>query len=152
MNIESDVSSELPTIANKSIYKITQETQKELRSFSLSSSRSGLLQAQVYLIDQGSYEIKRDEEIDTMESLEELADELPDNTPRYVVLSHPITTADGRKTYPYVMLYYLPRSADSKSKMLYAGATEMFRLAANVMKIIDVASVDDLDDVPSKLK
>jgi hypothetical protein len=53
---------------------------------------------------------------------------------------------------PYVMLYYLPITCNSEVKMLYAGAKELMRNTAEVNKIIEVDSAEDLDDIEDKLK
>ena len=50
------------------------------------------------------------------------------------------------------MLYYLPITCNSEVKMLYAGAKELMRNTAEVNKIIEVDSAEDLDDIEDKLK
>ena len=52
---------------------------------------------------------------------------------------------------PYVMLYYLPATCNSELRMLYAGAKELMRNTAEVGKIIEIDSPDDLADLPEKL-
>lgn len=43
------------------------------------------------LIDKNTHEIKQDEEKIVYKSLDELADDLPDHSPRYILLSYPLT-------------------------------------------------------------
>lgn len=50
------------------------------------------------------------------------------------------------------MLYYLPITCNSEVKMLYAGAKELMRNTAEVNKIIEIDSTEDLDDIEDKLK
>lgn len=50
------------------------------------------------------------------------------------------------------MLYYLPVTSNSEIKMLYAGAKELMRNTAEVGKIIEVESVEDLEEIEGKLK
>jgi len=50
------------------------------------------------------------------------------------------------------MLYYLPITCNSEVKMLYAGAKELVRNTAEVNKIIEIDSAEDLDDIEEKLK
>lgn len=50
------------------------------------------------------------------------------------------------------MLYYLPITCNSEVKMLYAGAKELMRNTAEVNKIIEIDSAEDLDDIEEKLK
>ena len=42
-------------------------------------------------IDMKSHEIKQDEDKVVYKSLDEIAEDLPDNSPRYILLSHPLT-------------------------------------------------------------
>ena len=82
------------------------------------------MQAIIYVIDKQTYEIKKDsDEIYT--SVQELAEDLPDNTPRY-------KTSDGRLKTPLVLVYWRPRTSGQESRMLYAGAVEMMRDKAGV--------------------
>lgn len=50
------------------------------------------------------------------------------------------------------MLYYLPITCNAASRMLYAGAKELMRNTSEVGRIIDLESVDDLEDIPGKLE
>lgn len=50
------------------------------------------------------------------------------------------------------MLYYLPITCNSEVKMLYAGAKELMRNTAEVNKIIEIDSAEDLDDIENKLR
>lgn len=50
------------------------------------------------------------------------------------------------------MLYYLPITCNSEVKMLYAGAKELVRNTAEVNKIIEIDSAEELDDIEDKLK
>ena len=48
-------------------------------------------------IDKSNMEIKQaDDEVYT--NMQELSDELPDNSPRYVLLSYPLTLVSGRES------------------------------------------------------
>ena len=50
------------------------------------------------------------------------------------------------------MLYYLPVTSNSELKMLYAGAKELMRNTAEVGKILEIDSAEDLEDIESRLK
>ena len=41
------------------------------------------------MIDKKTYEIKQDPDTEIYKSLEEIGDDLPDNSPRYILLSYP---------------------------------------------------------------
>lgn len=104
---------------------------------------------------------------DVYTDVESLAEELPDHAPRFVLLSYPITLVSrqrscprfpdasqdsGRLSVPYVMLYYLPVTCNNEVKMLYAGAKELMRNTAEVNRIIEIDSADDLEEIEEKLK
>jgi hypothetical protein len=50
------------------------------------------------------------------------------------------------------MLYYLPATANGEMRMLYAGAKELMRNTAEVGKIIEIDSTEDLEGIEEKLK
>ncbi|KAJ9144798.1 GMF family protein [Coniochaeta hoffmannii] len=133
------------------LYTFSQETKDQLRKFRLGTSRSNDPQAVIYLIDKQTHEIKQDEDKTVYKSLDEIAEDLPDHTPRFVLLSYPLTLPSGRLSVPYVMLYYLPITCSNDMRMMYAGAKELMRNTAEVGKVIDIESVEDLEDLPKTL-
>jgi hypothetical protein len=58
----------------------------------------------------------------------------------------------GRLSVPYVMLYYLPITCNAEVKMLYAGAKELMRNTAEVNRIIEIDSAEDLEEIEGRLK
>lgn len=52
---------------------------------------------------------------------------------------------------PYVLLYYLPVTCNAELRMLYAGAKELMRNTAEVGKVIEMAEVEELDEIEEKL-
>lgn len=134
------------------LYTFSQETKDHLRKFRLTTSRAKGPQAVIYTIDKKTHEIKQDEDQTVYTSLEEIGEDLPDHSPRFVLLSYPLTMPDGRFSVPYVMLYYLPITANSELRMLYASAKELVRNTSEVGKVFDIESADDLEEIPDKLK
>ncbi|RYP41324.1 hypothetical protein DL769_011590 [Monosporascus sp. CRB-8-3] len=130
------------------LYTFSQETKEHLRKFRLGTSRASGPQAVIYKKTQ---EIKQDEDKVVYKSLDEVADDLPDNSPRYILLSYPLTLSDGRLSVPYVLLYYLPTTCNAEARMMYAGAKELMRNTAEVGKVIDLESAEELEDIPKKL-
>ncbi|KAI1197968.1 GMF family protein [Nemania serpens] len=133
------------------LYTFSQETKDHLRKFRLTTSRATGPQAVIYLIDKKTYEIRQDDEKVVYKSLQEIADDLPDNSPRYILLSYPLTLSSGRISVPYVLLYYLPTTCNAESRMMYAGAKELMRNTSEVGKALDIESADDLEEIPKKL-
>lgn len=133
------------------LYTISQETKDHLRKFRLGTSRSNSPQAVIYFIDKQTKEIRQDDDKVVYKTLEDIGDDLPDHSPRYVLLSYPLTLPSGRLSVPYVMLYYMPTTCNSELRMLYASAKELMRNTAEVTKMLDIESAEDLEDIPEKL-
>lgn len=134
------------------LYSFSGETKEHLRKFRLTTSRLKDPQAVIYLIDKNTHEIRQDEDKVVYKSLGEIAEDLPDHAPRFILLSYPLTLPDGRLSVPYVLLYYLPTTCNAATRMLYAGAKELMRNTSEVGRIIDIDSPEDLEDIPKKLE
>ncbi|KAL8831162.1 MAG: hypothetical protein Q9170_005422 [Blastenia crenularia] len=132
------------------LYTFSPETQEKLRKFRLGTSRAKDPQAVVYQIDKHTLEIAQ-ADAETYTNIQELADELPDHSPRFVLLSYPLTLASGRLSVPYVMLYYLPVTCNAELRMLYAGAKELMRNTAEVGKVIEITEAEDLETITERL-
>ncbi|KAI5121677.1 hypothetical protein M0805_002753 [Coniferiporia weirii] len=78
------------------------------------------------------------EDIEENISLEELAEELPENSPRYVVLSYEVKHDDGRTNYPLVIINWLPRSSEMGMSTLHASALIDFQSTADIQRIIEI--------------
>lgn len=50
-----------------------------------------------------------------------------------------------------MLLYYLPVTCNAELRMVYAGAKELMRNTAEVGKVIEIDTADDLEDIPEKL-
>ncbi|EAU31969.1 conserved hypothetical protein [Aspergillus terreus NIH2624] len=84
--------------------------------------------------------------------MDDLADELPESSPRFILLSYPLTLASGRLTVPYVLLYYLPENCNPSMRMQYAGAVELMRNNAEVQRVIEVHEEDDILCIEKRLQ
>ncbi|KAI6849360.1 hypothetical protein KC327_g4439 [Hortaea werneckii] len=73
-------------------------------------------------------------------------------SPRYVLLSYPLTMESGRLSVPYVMINYLPPTCSSEMRMLYAGAKELMRNQAEVNRIIEMDAAEEIEEIEEKLK
>jgi Cofilin/tropomyosin-type actin-binding protein len=52
---------------------------------------------------------------------------------------------------PYVLLYYLPENCNPSSRMMYAGAVELMRSTAEVNRVIEIQSGEELQGIEKKL-
>ena len=62
-----------------------------------------------------------------------------------------IKQPDGRLSVPYVLICYIPVTCNAQMRMLYAGAKELMRNTAEVGRVIDIDTPEDLDEIPEKL-
>ncbi|KZZ89490.1 Glia maturation factor beta [Ascosphaera apis ARSEF 7405] len=125
------------------------QTKEKLRKFRLSTSRAKDPQAKIYIIDRDTKEVRSDDTI--YSNMEDLADDLPDSSPRFIILSHPLTLPSGRLSVPYVMLYWLPENCNPSQRMTYASAVELMRNTAEVNRVIEVSADEDVIDIAKKL-
>ncbi|KAI7466163.1 hypothetical protein KC357_g7406 [Hortaea werneckii] len=133
------------------LYTFSPETKNALRKFRLGTSRAKDPQAVIYQIDKSTMEIRQVDET-IYSNMQELSDELPDNSPRYILLSYPLTMESGRLSVPYVMINYLPPTCSSEMRMLYAGAKELMRNQAEVNRIIEMDAAEEIEEIEEKLK
>jgi len=71
-------------------------------------------------------------------SVEDLAEELPENSPRYVVLSYELNHKDGRKSFPLVLINWAPTTSEIGLLTLHASALINFQTTADVSKVLEV--------------
>ncbi|MCJ1335399.1 hypothetical protein MMC09_000669 [Bachmanniomyces sp. S44760] len=133
------------------LYTFSPETQAALRKFRLGTSRAKDPQAVIYQIDKSTLEIAQADDV-VYKNMMDLGDELPDHSPRYVLLSYPLTLPSGRLSVPYVLIYYLPVTCNAELRMLYAGAKELMRNTAEVGRVIEISEAEDLETIEEKLK
>ncbi|KAK5083987.1 hypothetical protein LTS08_006415 [Lithohypha guttulata] len=137
------------------MYTFSQETREALLKFRLGTSRAKTPQAKIYSIDIKTQEIKAAEE-EIYTDMQELADALPETSPRFVLLSYPMTMSryvqpSGGFSVPYVLLYYRPENCNPKQYMSYAGAVEEVREAAGVNRVIELDNAEDLETIETRL-
>ncbi|KAF7985121.1 hypothetical protein HWV62_9035 [Athelia sp. TMB] len=64
--------------------------------------------------------------------------ELPENSPRYVVISYELKHSDGRTSFPLVLINWAPTSSEIGMMTLHASALWEFQAAADVSKVIEM--------------
>jgi len=87
-----------------------------------------------------------EEEYEEVDDLEELAEELPECQPRYLVYSHVHEHGDGRVTYPLVFIYYCPDGCKPDQLMRYAGSRSMVEKASDIRKVFELRDKEDLNE------
>ncbi|KAJ6102471.1 hypothetical protein N7486_004898 [Penicillium sp. IBT 16267x] len=137
-------------MSDSRLYSFSPETKEKLRKFRLGTSRAKDAQAIIYIIDAKSQEI-RPQDGEVYSKMENLANDLPESSPRFILLSHPLTTKSGRLSVPYVLLYWLPENCNPSQRMMYAGAVELMRTTAEVNRVVEVESDEDIVAIADKL-
>ncbi|KAI0723990.1 maturation factor [Cerioporus squamosus] len=115
---------------------IPQELKTSLRKFRFARRDAGHA-AIVIKINKQKLVMEEVEQFDDI-SIEDLAEELPENSPRYVVLSYELNHSDGRKSFPLVLVNWAPTSSEMGLLTLHASAFLDFQTTADVSKVIEV--------------
>ncbi|EUC66104.1 cofilin/tropomyosin-type actin-binding protein [Rhizoctonia solani AG-3 Rhs1AP] len=68
-------------------------------------------------------------------SIEDLAEELPEASPRYVVLSYELKHDDGRTSFPLVLINWTPLGSETGLMTLHAGSLIAFQNTVDVSKV-----------------
>ncbi|KAF8586550.1 maturation factor, partial [Ramaria rubella] len=115
---------------------IPQELKDALRKFRFARRSSGSA-AMVVKINKQKLIMEEVEQFDSI-TLEDLAEELPENSPRYVLLSYELDHKDGRKSFPLVLINWAPTSSETGLLTLHASAFLDFQTTADVSKVIEI--------------
>jgi len=88
------------------------------------------------------------------QTLEDIANSLPDSAPRYILYSYQHKHSDGRMSIPLVFIFYCPRDINPTLNMLYASTKTRLINDLQVMKTFDIQTSEDLTEewLKTKLK
>ncbi|KAJ7581088.1 hypothetical protein C8J56DRAFT_1006124 [Mycena floridula] len=114
---------------------IPQEIKDSLRKFRFARHKDSA--ALIIKINKAKLVMEEVEQFDSI-TMEELAEELPENSPRYVMLSYSLEHKDGRKSSPLVLINWAPTSSEIGLLTLHASALLDFQATADVSKIIEI--------------
>ncbi|KXN74394.1 glia maturation factor beta [Conidiobolus coronatus NRRL 28638] len=78
--------------------------------------------------------------------LEEIIEELPDDAPRYVLLSYKYEREDGITQYPLIFLYYIPEAASHSLNMLYASTQNNLQKEIDMSRVFEIRDLEELDE------
>ncbi|ETW85960.1 hypothetical protein HETIRDRAFT_122315 [Heterobasidion irregulare TC 32-1] len=115
---------------------IPQELKDSLRKFRFARRSSGNA-ALVIKINKQKLLMEEVEQFDNI-TPEDLAEELPDSSPRYVVLSYELNHPDGRKSFPLVIINWAPPSCETGMLTLHASGFLDFQTTADVGKVVEI--------------
>ncbi|KAJ6525634.1 hypothetical protein B0H19DRAFT_1198081 [Mycena capillaripes] len=115
---------------------IPQSIKDSLRKFRFARRNEGSA-ALIIKINKAKLIMEEVEQFDSI-SIEDLAEELPENSPRYVLLSYQLDHNDGRKSFPLVLINWAPTSSEIGMLTLHASALLDFQSTADVSKVIEM--------------
>ncbi|KAJ7685365.1 hypothetical protein DFH06DRAFT_1313674 [Mycena polygramma] len=115
---------------------IPQAIKDSLRKFRFARRNEGSA-ALVIKINKAKLIMEEVEQFDSI-TIEDLAEELPENSPRYVLLSYQLDHSDGRKSFPLVLINWAPTSSEIGMLTLHASALLDFQSTADVSKVIEM--------------
>ncbi|KAF8758386.1 maturation factor [Rhizoctonia solani] len=93
--------------------------------------------ALVVKINKQTLKMEEVEQFDNI-SMEDLAEELPDASPRYVVLSYELKHDDGRTSFPLVLINWTPQGSETGLMTLHASALIAFQNTVEVSKVVEI--------------
>ncbi|CAM0137925.1 hypothetical protein VKS41_001146 [Umbelopsis sp. WA50703] len=117
---------------------------QKLKDFRFKKFSSGNA-AFVLKVDKKNLKVVEDEEHDDI-SLEDLVEELPENAPRFIILSYELKHKDGRNSFPLVFIYWSPKDVNPQLHMLYATAKTYLQEKIDVTRGFDIRDTEDLTD------
>ncbi|KAJ9048221.1 hypothetical protein DSO57_1037195 [Entomophthora muscae] len=113
-------------------------------------------------IDRKNYDVLLEEE-STETSFEEIAEDLPEDSPRYpfylllmdlfsltflfftfLLLSFKQELSDGRVKFPLVFIHYCPPGVSAELNMLYATTRNSLMKESGINRVIELCDKDDL--------
>ncbi|KAI0006002.1 glia maturation factor beta [Russula compacta] len=113
---------------------IPQELKDSIRKFRFTRHKGNA--ALVVKINKEKLIMEEVERLDNI-SPEELAEELPESSPRYVVLSYNLEHTDGRTSSPLVLINWAP-ACEISLLTLHASALLDFQYTVDVAKVLEV--------------
>eukprot|EP00041_Stephanoeca_diplocostata_P020643 m.465408 g.465408 ORF g.465408 m.465408 type:complete len:142 (-) comp21628_c0_seq10:130-555(-) len=96
-------------------------------------------------INMGEMKCEIEEELEDC-SIEEVKDELPDFSPRYICLSYCYHHDDGRISFPLMFIYYCPGGVKPDHNMVYASVQPDLVQKTNMTKVFELRDSDDFDE------
>jgi len=96
-------------------------------------------------INPSALEVVVDEILENV-SISEVADNLPESSPRYIAYSYKWTHEDGRVSFPLVFIFYCPKGINTKLNILYASTKPVLTETLQVQKLFSVATTDELTE------
>lgn len=129
---------------NVQICEISDEAKESIRKFRFRKETTNA--ALILKVDNETHTVYVDEELDDLESVDELRAELPEHQPRFVIYSCKMEHSDGRVSFPMVFIFSTPQDAKPQLQMMYAGSKLSLVKETDLTKVYEVRELDELTD------
>mmetsp|Transcript_15955 Transcript_15955/g.49840 ORF Transcript_15955/g.49840 Transcript_15955/m.49840 type:complete len:137 (-) Transcript_15955:363-773(-) len=90
--------------------------------------------------------VEIDDEIAQDAQLADIAEELPESVPRYILFSYRWERSDGRLQFPILFIYYCPKQIKPELAMIYSSTQSVLQSRINCNKTLEVQVPEDLTE------
>ncbi|CAJ0581209.1 unnamed protein product, partial [Mesorhabditis spiculigera] len=125
------------------ISTIPDDVKERLKKFRF-EKRDGT-QALLLKIDKATQQFLVDTELNDCD-IEEVAEELPAQQPRFLLLSYKQVHDDGRISNPMCLVFYSPAGCPPDMQMLYAGSRNTLVNECELTKNFDIRDAEELTE------
>ncbi|KAF9646398.1 glia maturation factor beta [Thelephora ganbajun] len=120
---------------------IPQSIKDSLRKFRFARRDAGSA-ALVIKVNKAKLIMEEVEQFDDI-SIEDLVEELPENAPRFVILSYEYHHKDGRRSFPLVLVNWALANTEIGLLTLHTSAFLDFQVTADVNKVFEVKNPEE---------
>ncbi|XP_012559082.2 glia maturation factor beta [Hydra vulgaris] len=137
-------------MASPSVCELSADLKAALKKFRFRKGET--FAALVMKIDPEKLLVVEDEIYEDI-SFEDFVSELPDHSPRYVVISFRKAHQNGRVSYPLCFIFVSPQGAKTELQIMYAGSKTGVVNELGLTKVFEVRDVEELTEewINSKL-
>ncbi|XP_076002456.1 glia maturation factor gamma [Genypterus blacodes] len=125
------------------VCEVHEDLKAKLRKFRFRKETNNA--AIIMKIDMAKQVVILEEEYEDI-SLDDLREELPERQPRFIVYSYKLVHGDGRVSYPLCFIFCSPLGCKPEQQMMYAGSKNQLVQAAELTKVFETRSADDLTE------
>jgi len=127
---------------NTNMCQIPPEVLEKIKKFRF---RRGQDNAALLLkINMNDMQLVIEDELEEIESIDELQNELPESQPRFLIYSCRYERSDGRVQYPLVFIFVSPSGGSGRQMMAYAGSRNQIRDACGITKVFEVRELEEM--------
>ncbi|PRP89306.1 hypothetical protein PROFUN_02180 [Planoprotostelium fungivorum] len=113
---------------------VPQEIIDDFKKFKSSNKQNTAI---IFKVNKDTLSVEQEETLDNV-TMEEIAEYMPEISPRFIAYSYKHTHADGRMSLPLVFIYYCPRDISPVLNMLYSSTKTKLQTKLQIMKTFDI--------------